>query len=126
MTETGSRRSSGLFSNGGAIGGIIGMLLWFNQPEDLIDVSQTTQWMILGVFMGIAVLLGGVVGSLFNATENQNIRQTVSNASGVTILFWCGGLGQLVAGTTGAWVGFCLPFALLLLIGAIRRTKSET
>jgi hypothetical protein len=126
MPEINTRPSHGLSSNWGAIGGIIGMLLWFNQPEDLIDVGQTTQWVILGVFIGIAVLLGTALGNLFNVPNKQGVRGMLTNAFMVSILFWCGALGQFVAGTIGAWVGFCLPFALLLLIGTIRHTNSQT
>ncbi|MEX0819111.1 MAG: hypothetical protein WD070_05950 [Pirellulaceae bacterium] len=46
---------------GGFLGGIIGMLAWFNQPETLLNVGKLAEWIVFAAFVGICILLGATI-----------------------------------------------------------------
>ena len=52
--------------SGGFLGGITGMLLWFNQPEDLLNIGVVAEWLVLATFVGVCILVGTMMGRLFS------------------------------------------------------------
>ncbi|MEQ8667709.1 MAG: hypothetical protein RIC12_00965 [Pirellulales bacterium] len=115
MSDAISRNSKDLFSDGRSLGGFVGMLVWFNQPEGLVSTTRAGEWALLGVFMGVAVLLGGTVESLLKKSGVPSISQSAYVALGVALPFWCAALGQILAGTTAAWTGFGVSVIVLMI-----------
>lgn len=62
MTESPATTSTKTGRRGGFLGGIIGMLAWFNQPEDLLNVGVLAEWLILAAFLGVCILVGTMIG----------------------------------------------------------------
>lgn len=52
-------RSSGAF-----LGGIIGMLMWFNQPGGLLNVGGITEWVAMAAFVGVFMVVGMLIERL--------------------------------------------------------------
>ena len=46
---------------GGLLGGVLGMLAWFNQPENLLDIGMPTESLVFAVFVGLCLLLGTAI-----------------------------------------------------------------
>ncbi len=51
--------------NGGFLGGMLGVLAWFNQPADLLNLDGITEWIVMAVFVGGCVVVGTVLERLF-------------------------------------------------------------
>lgn len=64
MTESPETIRTKTGRSGGFLGGIIGMLAWFNQPQDLLNVGVVAEWLIMAAFVGVCILVGTIMGRL--------------------------------------------------------------
>lgn len=51
---------------GGYLGAILSVLLWFNQPGDLLNVSPVAEYVILAAFVVVCVLAGTMIERLLS------------------------------------------------------------
>ena len=66
MTETSKENPKKRGRNGGFLGGILGMLMWFNQPADLLNVGKFAEWAVFVAFMALCVFAGTVIERMFS------------------------------------------------------------
>lgn len=64
--------------SGVALGGILGMLAWFNQPANLLDVTGALEWLVMVAFVGFCMALGALVGRLLGKKNEVQDRTTVN------------------------------------------------
>lgn len=63
------RQESG--RQGGGVAGILGMLVWFNQPEDFLNVGKTTEWLIFAAFLFGCVFIGTTIERLIARSRSS-------------------------------------------------------